>query len=256
MLGGFSTPPLASLQAPPLVGARLAGYAAQWSLITADKWVLETVKSGLTLEFTAAPPEGVSHRITPVPADLEIRVVLEEELNQLLLKGAIVACPANYRPRFLSTFFMAPKKGGLWRPILNLKPLNQYIVPQKFKMETLALILNSVAGGWATSIDLKDAYLHVPVRQDDQSFLCFKYDRILYRFKAMPFGLSTAPRIFTRVTKVVAGHLRRRGIQIYMYIDDWLIVSSSVEQARLDLEVTLRVTRDLGWIVNLEKSSF
>ena len=35
---------------------------------------------------------------------------------------------------FMSTFFLAPKKGGKWRPILNLKPLNKFIVPQTFKM--------------------------------------------------------------------------------------------------------------------------
>jgi len=253
----YSTPQLTALQpsSVPAVGGRLAGFLSQWSQITGDQWVLEIVASGLTLAFTSDPPTVVSWRQTPVPVDPDLRSVLEEELCQLLLKRAVVTCPVGYRPRFMSTFFLAPKKGGLWRPILNLKPLNVHIVPIKFKMETLSLILQSLSGLWVTSIDLKDAYLHVPVRVDDQSYLCFMYKGILYRFQAMPFGLSTAPRIFTRMTKVVAAHLRRRGIQIFMYLDDWLIVSSSREQALLDLEVTLRVTQDLGWVVNFKKSN-
>ncbi|KAJ8042733.1 hypothetical protein HOLleu_09576 [Holothuria leucospilota] len=59
----------------------------------------------------------------------------------------------------------APKKPNPWRPILNLKPLNKlYFATKRFRMETLASIIPTlVEGMWAISIDLKDAYLHVPI---------------------------------------------------------------------------------------------
>jgi hypothetical protein len=45
----------------------------------------------------------------------------------------------------MSTFFLVPKKEvGEWHPILNLKPLNRFIRPQRFRMETLRTILESI----------------------------------------------------------------------------------------------------------------
>ena len=68
-------------------------------------------------------------------------------------------------------------------------------------METLSGILRLLyAGLWVTSIDLKDAYLHIPVRRNDQDYTSvFLTEVTCIDFVAMPFGLSTAPRIFTRV---------------------------------------------------------
>ena len=51
-----------------------------------------------------------------------------EGLADLLAKQAVVECDGLFVPKFSATFFMAPKKGGKWRPILNLRPLNKFIV--------------------------------------------------------------------------------------------------------------------------------
>ena len=80
-------------------------------------------------------------------------------------------------------------------------------------------------GAWATSIDLTDAYLHIPVHPEHRKFLTFQYRGQSLVFRALPFGLFTAPRVFTRVTRVLADHLRRLGVQILMYLDDWLVVA-------------------------------
>ena len=218
-----------------LVGGRLSQFYHNWTLVTQDQWVLSTVSQGLTLAFTTEPPSGPHFRETPVPEDPALRQVLEQELHDLLLKRAVIRCGDRYVPKFSAVFFMTPKKGGKWRPILNLRPLNKFIVPRKFRMETLPNILNFLGPGmWVASIDLKDAYLHIPVRPMDQAFLCFSYQQQLFRFVAMPFGLSTAPRIFTRVTKTLAAFLRRKGIRIFMYIDDWLVVADSKARCHTD----------------------
>lgn len=238
------------------MGARLCRFAQAWERVTRDRWVLSTVSEGLSLAFTSPPPRGPHFRDTPVLQDPALRGVLEKELHELLLKRAIVPCPRGFLPSFCATFFLAPKKGGKWRPILNLRPLNKFIVPRKFRMETLSSILKLLEPGlWAASVDLKDAYLHVPVRWRDQKYLCFLYRGQLYRFVAMPFGLSTAPRIFTRLTLALAAFLRRGGVRIFMYLDDWLVVAPSRQECLSATETVLREARALGWIVNLEKSN-
>ena len=45
-------------------------------------------------------------------------------------------------------------------------------------------------------IDLKDAYLHFPIHPSHLRFLAFRYKEVDYCFRALPFGLSMAPRVF------------------------------------------------------------
>ena len=48
-----------------------------------------------------------------------------------------------------------------------------------------------------------------------------------YQFKALPFGLSTAPLEFTVVAKEVKLMAIHRGIKIHQYLDDWLVRAAS-----------------------------
>jgi hypothetical protein len=54
-----------------------------------------------------------------------------------------------------------------------------------------------------TSIDLKDAYYSIPVAAEDQKYLKFIWREKLYVFTSLPMGLTSSPRIFTKVLKPV-----------------------------------------------------
>ena len=257
--GAGANDSLASWRPPVFgpVGGRLHRFAGSWDLITSDRWVLDTITRGYALEFTSTPPSDMLHRPTPIPTDPLKRLALEKEIAALLQKGAVRVTPMEAtRVGFMSTFFLVPKKEtGSWRPILNLKPLNTFIRPRGFRMDTLKVVLNSIqTPAWAASLDLKDAYLHIPIRRDHWKFLRFQYRDTQYEFTALPFGLSTSPRVFTRVVKVVGAALRTQGVMIFMYLDDWLIVDKSREATMVALNFTWRITRDLGFIINTEKS--
>ncbi|XP_077113927.1 uncharacterized protein LOC143769315 [Ranitomeya variabilis] len=70
----------------------------------------------------------------------------------------------------------------------------------------------------------------------------------------MPFGLSMAPRIFTKVILEVMAHLRQRDTLIIPYLDDFLVVGNSILQCKTRLSNTISSLQELGWIVNFEKS--
>ena len=75
-----------------------------------------------------------------------------------------------------------------------------------------------------------------------------------YQFKALPFGLSTAPMEFTVVAKEVKLMALQKGIRIHQYLDDWLVRATS-HQICLQHTLTLvALCRELGWLVNKEKS--
>ena len=236
------------------VGGRLQYYKNQWANIQAGHWVLTTISEGYKLEFTGEPHFN-QIRSTPLPSNPDQRRSLLEEVDKLLTKKAIFPIFPPYENGYWSTFFLAIKKTGDWRPILNLKPLNHFIKPKKFRMESLSTILRSpIKGNWATSIDLKDAYLHIPIHPSQFRWLRFMINKQAYAFRSLPFGLSTAPRVFTRVVKEVGACLRRRGIQIYMYLDDWLILGPTARETVNITQTVMKIVSELGFIINIEKS--
>ena len=104
------------------------------------------------------------------------------------------------------------------------------------------------------SLDLKDAYLQVPMHPESHKFLRFVAGGKVSQFKVLCFGLSTAPQVFTRVMAPVSAFLHRTGIRLRRYLDDWLIQASSWEQVLLALETVLQPCKLLGIVVNWEKS--
>ena len=132
-----------------------------------------------------------------------------QEVQKLLDKGAIKIidpCPNQY----LSRIFLVPKRDGSFRPVVNLKPLNQFRATVHFKMESLAMMKDLLReGDWMASIDLKDAYLLVAIWEGHRKYLGFTWKHTLYEFQCLPFGLSSAPRIFTKLLKPVLARLRQ-----------------------------------------------
>ena len=52
-----------------------------------------------------------------------------------------------------------------------------------------------------TKLDMRDAYYSVPIDERSRCYIQFMFEGKLYQFKVLVFGLSTAPRIFTKVMK-------------------------------------------------------
>ena len=75
-----------------------------------------------------------------------------------------------------------------------------------------------------------------------------------YQFKALPFGLSTAPMEFTVVAKEVKLMALQRGIRIHQYLDDWLVRATSHQTCLQHTQTLIALCRELGWLVNKEKS--
>ena len=151
--------------------------------------------------------------------------------------------------------FVVMKASGSWRPVIDLLLLNLKVLKTPFKMETLQSVLLSVRrGDWMVSIDLKDAYLQVPMHPESRKYLRFMAFGKVYQFKVLCFGLSTAPQVFTRVMAPVSAFLHSLGIWLRRYLDDWLIQASSREQVLLALRTVLRLCNSLGIVVNWEKS--
>jgi hypothetical protein len=109
-------------------------------------------------------------------------------------------------------------------------------------------------GDFMAKLDLKDAYLTIPVFPAHRVWLCFKWGGKTFEFVSLPFGLSSAAWAFTKILRPAIAHLRRLGIRLVVYLDDILIVHSSEVGARKDARIVRGLLESLGFSINEEKS--
>ena len=156
---------------------------------------------------------------------------------------------------FYSRLFLVPKPHQRWMPVIDLSRLNTFLHVEKFKMETPESIRTSlIPGEWVSSIDLSDAYLHIPIHPNSRKYLRFCHRSQVFQFISLPFGLATAPQVFTMIVKEVKLMALSRGLRLHQYLDDWLIRSQSHEEAQVNTQAVIDLTQSLGWIINQEKS--
>ena len=180
---------------------------------------------------------------------------LLEALHQLIDKKAVERVQNPRSLGFFNRLFLVPKPNNKWRPILDLSNLNVFLKVEKFKMETPETIRTSLQQGeWVTSVDFKDAYFHIPIQEQSRKYLRFHVQGRTYQFKALPFGLSTAPMEFTVLAKEVKLMAIHKGIRIHQYLDDWLVRARSQHLCLQHTQILVKMCQDLGWLVNLEKS--
>ena len=143
-------------------------------------------KKGYKIPFIRKPflsPTPVFLRQTESPA-------LEEEVKELLLKGAVEKINPE-DPGFYSQIFLVPKKNGKLRLIIDLSKLNSFLNIQSFKMETANKVRQSILpNDWAFSLVLTDAYLHVPIHWRSRKYLRFCIKGQTFQFKALPLRSS------------------------------------------------------------------
>ena len=176
-------------------------------------------------------------------------------VQKLRLSRAIEEVMDTTSLGFYSRLFLVPKPDGSFRPIIDLKKLNQFIVVALFKMETLFSIIAALQPQeWITKIDLKDAYHHILVHVNIRKYFRLVVAGTVYQFWVLPFGLSTAPREFTKTLAPVIQLLCSQGIQVHAYLDNWIIRATSQEQSLEHTQHIIQLLQSLGWTINWDKS--
>ena len=237
------------------MGGRLRHFVEAWRAL-GDEEVLNIIKDGLRLELQALPEQDrVPFRI--LAPEQEER--FEEELQALLLKKGIklldYAQEAPSVRTFVAAGFCVPKPGGEWRPVIDWRDLNWYLRKTHFKMESLRTVQEQLqVGDFLVKIDIKDAYLHIPIAEAHQPFLRFNFRSQTYQCLVMMFGLTSAPRIFSRVMQPVVKLLRLEGIRLVIYLDDILVLGRSADETRRNTKRVLELLQSLGWLINWDKS--
>ena len=84
------------------------------------------------------------------------------------------------------------------------------------------------------TFDLKSGYHHVDIHQDNWPYLGFSWNnasghRKFFMFRVLPFGLSTACYVFTKLLRPLVKRWRSQGRRAVIYIDDGICASVKIQ---------------------------
>lgn len=206
---------------------------------------------GLRIPFIRNPRQSV----VPLeqkwsPKELEIVNKLLMQLLQMRAVSVVDPCDGQY----VSKVFTVPKSDCSYRLILKLKDLNQFVKTSHFKIEDRKIVARLISQHcFMSTIDLKDAYHLIPIAALHRKYLRFTFNGLLYQYNCLPFGLSCAPRIFTKLLKPLITSLREKGMMLVVYLDDFLILENS--ECVVNVRLTVELLSDLGFLINYPKCS-
>ena len=246
-------------------GGRLGTHTSAWhtrfpvSSFRSAQLAHTMLANGWSARMKDWPRHSREHIDRPnfVPADLA--PVATDTVAELLATGCIedVTDRAHLHQEvsYILPLLMVPKKGtDKMRMCFDARELNQRIENFHFKMETADVAARLMRpGDYMFTIDLWQGYYQIPLRQDFRRFCCFRWNDRIYRWCVLPFGVSTAPRVFSKLIRVVLEGWRRDGIRCSGYIDDLIFFARTWEEA---LALRTRVLADLealGFQLNAAK---
>ena len=232
-------------------GGRLKFFQQFWKTITYDKWVLNAI-SGITIPCAGPLPDKQPHQIN---FNNEEKIQIQKEIDEMLVKKIIEPVKTSTDDEFVSPIFSRPKKSGNVRIILNLKEFNKSVEKKHFKMQTLNSAIQLMKkDAFMASIDFKDAYYSVPIKQSHQKYLRFYWNGVKYQYVCLPNGLSNGPRDFTKLCKTLLRFIRKQGYTLTNYIDDNFSIESDFRTCLENVIETASVSIRAGFVINWEKS--
>jgi hypothetical protein len=146
--------------------------------------------------------------------------LLQDQIKQGIVFQVHHNFVAHYNPSFLVP------KGFEWRMILDCQILNMLLRIIHFKMEGRENLTKlAQENDFATSLDIKSAFNHIPIYPSFQPFLCFSFQNNAYAYRAMPFGVKDAPSLFTKALSFAIAFIRLNwSVRILAYMDDIIIL--------------------------------
>lgn len=190
---------------------------------------------------------------------------VEETIRNEIMHGNYVISAT--KPRIISALGAIPKPESSEIRLIHdcSRPhgqaVNDYIETSSLKFQTLDDAIKLLRPNYyMAKIDLRHAYRSVPINPLNYQFTGLKWQfagdtHVTYLYDTrLPFGAKSSPEIFHRITQSVRRMMARRGFNdIIVYLDDFLIIGTSLEQCKLAYDTLLQLLVDLGFSISKHK---
>ena len=148
---------------------------------------------------------------------------------------------------------MVVKKGtGKLRPCTDLRSLNDATEPVLYPLPRIDVLKTSIRGHVFSSIDLQDAYFHIPIRKGDECKTAVETPLGVLEFMYMPFGYKNAPAFFQRFIDGIFQNVPF----LVTYLDDILVLSSSIKEHHEHLKFVFNTLDHWSLRANTKKCKF
>lgn len=142
-----------------------------------------------------------------------------------------------------------------WRIVIDYRKLNNVTKEDKYPIPNMDSILDKLGQAiYFTTLDLTKGFYQIEVEAKDREKTAFSTLTGHYEFARMPFGLKNAPATFQRLmNEVLKDYI---GKICYVYLDDIIIFSSSLQEHMDSLHKILLTLKNANLKVSLNKSEF
>ena len=191
------------------------------------------------------------------------------EFLQTELKAKRIIGPLPDIPEVqISRFGVIPKQGqpGKWRLILDLsspheRSVNDGVAPHLCSIryatvdDAVSRILQLGKNALLAKIDIEHAYRNIPIHPSDRRLLGMSWEGKLYVDTVLPFGLRSAPKIFSALADTLEWIALREGVsKLIHYLDDYLTMGrEGTAECSVNLSLLLELCKRLGLPLKWQK---
>lgn len=150
----------------------------------------------------------------------QIREITDDLLKREIIKPSISPYCARVVP--------VRKRNGSMRLCVDLRPLNERVVKQKYPFPLIEDCLARIGDkSIFTLLDLKDGFHQIKIHPEHTRYFSFATLDGKYEYTRLPFGYSEAPAEFQkRLVQILQPLIRKDSIIVYM--DDILIPTNTI----------------------------
>ena len=226
-------------------------YSIGWDKVKTPYYVRKWIDEGVSIPFT----------VLPSPVDLpnyslshEEELFVDNKIKELLSRSCVSR--VDIKPVCVSPIGCTKKKGAdKYRLITDMRYVNNYIEVPKTRYEDLSTLPEVVQNyDYFATVDLKDGFHHVSIKNEYRKFFGFKWKGLYYQWNVLNFGCTISPYFFTKILRPVVQYFRECGVRCLLYVDDFLICSKA-NDISVDIEKVVHILTELGWSINTDKSN-
>ncbi|UYV67682.1 K02A2.6-like [Cordylochernes scorpioides] len=211
---------------------------------------LGTLQGSYTIKLK---DESQPHAIyTPRRIPIPLLNKTKEQLDQMVEKGVIekVEQPTDW----CAPMVIVPKPSSNdLRICVDLTALNKFVKREHYPIPSVEYTLAQMGGAKLFSkLDANSGFWQIPLSEESSSLTTFLTPFGRYRFKRLPFGISSAPEVFQRKMS----NLLESQSGVNCHMDDIVIWGATQEEHDERLRCVLRKLQDSGLTLNKEKCIF
>ena len=197
----------------------------------------------MLLQYLPDPFSQSNHISSLVHKSFVTEAVTELLANQCINR-------VTEKPYICSPLSVVENAEGKLRLVLNLRYLNRFLYQAKFKYKDLKVaLLRFTEDDFLFKFDLKSGYHHLDIFKSHQKWETDGKQHF-YVFTVLPFGLSTACYVFTKLMCPLIRYWRGRGLRAVLYLDDGIVAVKGKERAIQESERVQSELLEADLIVN------